>query len=93
MSDELKKFRLNKVHTENLQSFLGSDTGRELLEVLRAERRANVRADLSESRLLGRHDVWQRLDDIFEFGTAFLELRQRQSSKAATIPAHASKLP
>lgn len=95
----LTKFRQTKFNCDQLREFLGSPTGRELSEAIREERK-NMTADkdISELRLCGRHDVFQRLDEIFFAGVQPIDPPRKPESKKARkarlpLPHHSTDLP
>ena len=94
--EEIKRFRQNAGHTESLANFLNSEAGKELTVILRHMRERMTKGQgLSESRVCGRHDVFQEIDDLFFTGTQHLDQpRKPVSEKAGATPKpHRSKLP
>jgi hypothetical protein len=83
MSNPLDQFRENQANVEALREFLTSEPGREFADMLRAVRSAMTQEDLCEARLLGRHDAFQRLEDLLFVSTVHLERRNPVSGKAA----------
>lgn len=93
--NKLKEFKENKHNVQSLAAFLESSPGRafeELLRDLRTELTSDPSA--SELRVCGRHDVFQKLDDLLFTSTQYREAMPRPSSKkAGGIKPHLSSLP
>lgn len=92
---KLKEYKENKHNVESLAAFLQSKPGRdfsEMLRILRTELTSDPQA--SELRICGRHDVFQKLDDLLFAATEYREARPRPSSQKAGAPKpHLSHLP
>lgn len=91
----LQEFRATALHVAEFDAFLKTGTGQALQAALKERRRQMAKESVSESRALGRHDVFMEVDELFSLAISPIQQRHVPVSEkgGAQIKPHVAALP